>query len=430
VNVVSDHARPRAIALIDGDHHPSAVRHALDRLADRAILQGVVFCGGEEKLAPDVLARTQEHYGRPVVVERDRLAALHRLATEVPSDVVVDLADEPVLGAADKLEIAAVALALDLRYEGADFVLEPPRYADVRFHGPQLAVIGTGKRTGKTAVGVHWARLLREAGRRPVVVAMGRGGPTEPTLAAPTTELDDLLAISRSGAHAASDYLEHAALASVPAVGCRRVGGGLAGACAESNVQAGGELAASLDPGVILYEGSGAALPPVSVDRTLCVVGSREGALSYLGPYRLLRADLAVVTADDPKLAHDSRRWCRGSVIQVALEPEPAEPVPEAGRVAFFSTGAGAPSGVEPVVVSRNLASRPRLHDDLAHARSERCDVYLTELKAAAVDTVAEAAASAGARLVFVRNRPRELPGEQPLDAALLELAEVARDIA
>ncbi len=425
---MSGPAPPRAIALIDGDHHPSAVRHALDRLADRVLLGGVVFCGGEEKLSPDVLARPEDHYGRPVAVRRDRLAALRELATTFPCDVVVDLADEPVLGAAGKLEMAAVALALGLRYEGADFVLEPPRYADVRFSGPQLAVIGTGKRTGKTAVGVHWARLLKEAGRRPVVVAMGRGGPTEPTLAEPTTELQDLLAISRSGAHAASDYLEHAALASVPAVGCRRVGGGLAGACAESNVQAGGELAASLEPGVILYEGSGAALPPVSVDRTVCVIGSREGALSYLGPYRLLRSDLAVVTAADPALARDARRWCPGPVIPVALEPEPAEPVPGAGRVAFFSTGAGAPVGVEPTVISRNLASRPRLQEDLARARSERCDVYLTELKAAAIDTVAEAAASAGARLVFVRNRPRELPGEQPLDAALLELAEVARE--
>lgn len=427
---MSGHTPPRAIALIDGDHHPAAVRYALDRLAHRVLLQGVLFCGGEEKLAPGVLTRPQEHYGRPVVVERDRLAALEELATEFPSDVVVDLADDPVLGAAGKLELAAVALALGLRYEGADFVLEPPRYAAVRFSGPQLAVIGTGKRTGKTAVGVHWARLLNEAGRRPAVVAMGRGGPTEPTLAPPATGLEDLLAISRSGAHAASDYLEHAALASVPAVGCRRVGGGLAGASSESNVHAGGELAASLDPGVILYEGSGAAVPPIRVDRTVCVVGSREGALSYLGPYRLLRADLAVVTAADPALARDVERWCRGPVIPVALEPEPAEPVPDAARVAFFSTGAGAPVGVEPVLVSRNLASRSRLQDDLARARSERCDVYLTELKAAAIDTVAEAAASANAWLVFVRNRPRELPGEPPIDAALLELAEVTREIA
>jgi hypothetical protein len=59
-------------------------------------------------------------------------------------------------------------------------------------------VIGTGKRTGKTAVAGHWARLLRE--RDPVIVCMGRGGPREPTLAEPTTSLDDLLELAEHDA--------------------------------------------------------------------------------------------------------------------------------------------------------------------------------------------------------------------------------------
>ena len=63
------------------------------------------------------------------------------------------------------------------------------------------------------------ARLL--GGRhRLALVAMGRGGPEEPELidgaAAPPT-LSDLLARSRDGQHAASDFLEDAALASVTA---------------------------------------------------------------------------------------------------------------------------------------------------------------------------------------------------------------------
>ena len=37
---------------------------------------------------------------------------------------------------------------------------------------------------------------------------------------------------------------------------------------------------------------------------------------------------------------------------------------------------------------------------------AERCDVYLTELKAAAIDTVAIRARAEGARVVFIRNRP------------------------
>ena len=413
-----------ALALIDGDHHPEAVRHALAGLSERMDLQGVLFCGGEEKLAPDVLSDPERHYGRAVTLATDRAEALRTLAPG--ADVVIDLADEPVLDAGAKLELACVALDLGLRYVGADFELCPPELHAVPFDGPTVAVIGTGKRTGKTAVGVHWAVLLREHGHEPVVVAMGRGGPEHPTVAAAGIGLEALLALSREGGHAASDYLEHAALAGVPSVGCRRVGGGLACACVESNVPAGAQLAASLEPGMILFEGSGAALPPVEVDRTVCVIGSREGALDHLGPYRLQRADLAVMTADDPGLAEAAARWCRGPVIPVTLEPEAVEPLEPGARVAFFTTGAGLPAALDPIVVSRNLARRPALAEDLRRAGAERCDVYLTELKAAAVDTVAEAADRAGARLVFVRNRPRERPGEPGLDAALLELVEAS----
>ncbi|MGH2740991.1 MAG: hypothetical protein ACRDN8_00630, partial [Thermoleophilaceae bacterium] len=53
-----------------------------------------------------------------------------------------------------------------------------------------------------------------------------------------------------------------------------------------------------------------------------------------------------------------------------------------------------------------NLARRAALADDLDRAVREGCDVWLTELKAAAVDTVAARARAEGARLVFVRNRP------------------------
>lgn len=411
------------IALIDGDHHPAAVRRALDALTETATLAGVVFCGGEEKLAPEVLAEPEEHYGHPVLVRPDPASALRELAPT--ANLVIDLADEPVLDPPTRFELASVALGLNLPYEGPDFRFEPPTFSPFPFSGRTLALIGTGKRTGKTAVGVHWATLLRDHGADPVVVAMGRGGPDEPTAADPETALPELLAISRSGRHAASDYLEHATLAGVRAVGCRRVGGGLAGACGQSNVLDGARLAASFHPGTILFEGSGSALPPVETDRTLCVIGSRSGALDFLGPYRLGRADLALVTADDPGLATAAERWCPGPVISVTLEPEPTEPIPPTSRTAFFTTGAGMVAGPQPVVVSRNLARRGALAEDLKRAADERCDVYLTELKAAAVDTVAEAAARAGARLVWIRNRPRERAGEPPLDPALLALAEV-----
>src|SRR5262249_56674795 len=103
------------------------------------------------------------------------------------------------------------------------------------FPRPSLGVVGTGKRVGKTAVAGHAARLLSRR-HRVVVVAMGRGGPAEPELVTEPPTVAELLARSRAGSHAASDYLEDAVFARVPTVGARRCGGGLAGAPRHSNV--------------------------------------------------------------------------------------------------------------------------------------------------------------------------------------------------
>ena len=377
-----------AIALVDGEHHPAAVRELLATLD----LAGVVFCGGEEKLGGGTLA---EHYGRPV--ETDPEEALRRLAAN--ADAVVDLADEPVVPASRKLRLAALALSLGLRYEAPGARLDPPKYEPVPFDGPKLAVIGTGKRTGKTAVAGHWGTLLREAGAHPVLVCMGRGGPAEPRMAEAGMGLEELLAISESGAHAASDYLEDAAIAGVRTVGCRRVGGGFAGAPYESNVPAGAALAASLEPGAILFEGSGACIPPVEVDRTVCVLGAGEP--EPFAEYRLARAQLV--------LAAEGARPPGGIAARTLgfrLEPEPLEALPDGARVALFTTGAPAVRGVEPLVSSTNLARRAALEADLERAAELGCEIYLTELKAAAIDTVATRARATGARVVFVRNRP------------------------
>jgi len=397
------------LALIDGEHHPPAVRDALDRIERERGLAGVVFCGGEEKLAPGPL---DGHYGRPVEVEPER--ALRRLAPS--AQAVVDLADEPVLAPPARLRLAALALHLGLDYEAPGARLTPPRFERVAFARPKLAVIGSGKRTGKTAVAGHWAGLLRTAGAEPVIVCMGRGGPPGPEPAEPGLGLEQLLAMAASGRHAASDHIENAVLAGVRTVGCRRVGGGLAGEPAESNVREGAALAASLEPDALIFEGSGSSLPPVEVDRTVCVAGT--GALDALGAYRLLRARLALV--GDGAEEHAVAAVCPGRVMCFELHPEPAEPLPDGARVALFTTGAGRPAGVEPVVTSQNLARRGALAHDLRRAAAERCDLYLTELKAAAIDTVAARAGSEEARVVFLRNRPEGVGGD--LDEALLEV--------
>ncbi len=401
------------IVLLDGEHHPSVVRDAVARLAP----VGAVWCGGEEKVPREVLDDPGAHYGVDFDPDEPREDALRRLAPNATA--VVDLADEPVLAAGAKLRLASLALHLGLAYETATESFEPPRYERVEFDGPVVAVIGTGKRTGKTAVAGHLAELLRERGRRPAIVSMGRGGPPEPVVAPPDMTLENLEALAAAGRHAASDYLEDAVLARVPTIGCRRVGGSLAGVPFETNMAEGARIAASLDDvDTLILEGSGACVPPVEADATVCIVGDPADALEALGPYRVLRSDLVLAMRDLPE---ELARLCPGRVVRTWLAPEPAEEIPDDARVAFFSTSEGQIAGVRPVVASANLARRGALAEDLARAEAEGCDLYLTELKAAAIDTVAVHARRVGARVVFVRNRL--LSDEPDLDELLAGLA-------
>ena len=73
--------------------------------------------------------------------------------------------------------------------------------------------------------------------------------------------------------------------------------------------------------------------------------------------------------------------------------------------------------------MSRNLADRAALREEL---RQIDADVYLTEIKAAAIDVVAEAAAERGAEIVFADNEVVSLAGEPDLDEQLLALSDEA----
>jgi cyclic 2,3-diphosphoglycerate synthase len=404
-------ARAPVIALIDGEHHPAVVRDALARLHAERGVAAVVFLGGEEKVQPHVLADPVAHYG--FELERDFERAL-----ESGAQSVVDLADEPVHPSGAKLRLAAHALHRGLAYESPGAVFTPPRYEPVDFFdGRTVAVIGTGKRTGKTAVAGHWATLLRERGTSSVIVSMGRGGPPEPQLAEAGVSLEQLSEIAAGGRHAASDYLEDAAIAGVPTVGCRRVGGGLVGEPFDSNVPDGARLAASLHPDTLILEGSGSCIPPLEADATVCVVGANAD-LSGLGIYPLLRAQLALVMGDQPT----DEFPCR--TLRTRLYIEPVEPPPADARIAFFTTGAPSVDSLQPVVASTALARRAELEHDLDRAAAEKCDTYLVEIKAAAIDTVALRAEREGARVIFLRNRPVATDGD--LDSELLDLHDSA----
>jgi cyclic 2,3-diphosphoglycerate synthetase len=367
----------RAVAIVDGEHYPDVVRDALLELPYDIV--GVILIGGTEKL------RGTPEYGVPIVEEPG------------DAELVVDLSDEPVLTPELRLALASRFLALGLPYVGADFRFDPPTFHP--FELPSIAVIGTGKRVGKTAVTVHVARLLARE-RSVVVVAMGRGGPAEPELVATPPTVDGLIALSRSGRHAASDHLETAALAGVPTVGCRRAGGGMAGAPFASNVLEGARLAASLEPDVVVFDGSGATIPPIATSARILVAHDRSG----LNAYRALISDLVLKPGED-----------------FTLRLRATEPLD--GRVAVFTTGPAPTDHLEAdiVHVSRNLARRDLLREELERVEA---DTYLVELKAAAIDVVAEHALARGARVVLADN---EVVAPALDDAILALLHEEAR---
>jgi len=415
---------PRALALVDGEHYPAVVRDALAQLPYEFV--GAVLVGGTEKLRGDDL-----DYGVPLAATVEAGIESHR------PEIVVDLSDEPVLGPVERFALASRVLRLGVPYAGADFRLDPPPLE--QFALPSIAVVGTGKRVGKTALTGHLARLLSRS-RRVVVVAMGRGGPPAPEVVAVRPTVEELVALSRAGRHAASDHLETAALVGVETVGCRRCGGGLAGAPFASNVAEGARVAAALAPELVIFDGSGAAIPPIATDRVLVAVAGHQPpavAAGYLNAYRLLRADLVVVTMAEAGSGWEGVRDAvravvapRVRVLPTVLRPRPLVDV--RGRsVAYFCTAAPAAHealaghltevhGARVVHVSGSLADRGALRGELERVRA---DVLLVELKAAAVDVVAEFGLAQGVEVGLVANDVEAVGDGPDLDELLLELA-------
>jgi cyclic 2,3-diphosphoglycerate synthetase len=282
----------------------------------------------------------------------------------------------------------------------------------------------TGKRTGKTAVAGALARHAVGRDRSPAIVAVGRGGPNPPRVieAGEVLDVDALLRMLAGGLHASSDYVEDAVMSGVTTIGCVRVGGGLAGATITSNMADGARIAQERAEDLVILEGSGASIPELRADAGLiCVPATIEAddVGSYLNPYRLLLADLAVVTmADDPAAAstvaaiHAVRPEL--DTIQVAFRPTPVADV--RGRKAFFCTTAPTHAGkglkahleqehgCDVVGMSHHLSDRTRLRNEIDDAKG--FDVLLVELKAAAVEVVVRTAREMDVDVVFVNNEP------------------------
>jgi cyclic 2,3-diphosphoglycerate synthetase len=184
-----------------------------------------------------------------------------------------------------------------------------------------------------------------------------------------------------------------------------------------------------------VFEGSGAAVPPVATGRRVLVVSARQQPAligGFLNPYRILISDLVVLTMAEEDVPHARVREVIEDVkpgidvVLARLRPRPAASI-EGKSVAFFTTAPAAvhaqlaehlraAHGAASVSVSGNLADRTRLRADVDAADA---DVFLVELKAAAIDVVAEAACERGIETVLADN---EVVGEG-LDEQIRALA-------
>lgn len=435
----------RALVLVDGEHYPPVLLDAIRTFEERGYqVVAAVFLGGGEKLSgPLVLGSV------PIVTGDTQRDALERALSSYSPEVVLDVSDDPVVDARARSILASVALRRGVPYVGADFRFDPPRRPRLASR-PSIAVIGTGKRCGKTAVSAFAARTLTTAGLRVVVVAMGRGGPAEPRVVrgddhAPTAS--ELVELARRGEHAASDVYEDAVLAGVPTVGARRAGAGLAGAPFVDTVAAAVEAANALAPDVVILEGSGSAIPPVATDATVVVVPGFypvEALTSGLAPYRLLLADLVTFTmCEEPTVSARALSALTSAIddlargvprVKTVFRPTPRGSV--TGRSVFFATTAPPAvgealrahlegvHGARVVGITHHLADRAALRSDL-EAATGTYEVLVTELKAAAVDVAAREAITDGAEVIFADNLPISIEGDAAAEIVLI--AEKAR---
>jgi cyclic 2,3-diphosphoglycerate synthetase len=431
---------------VDGEHYPPVVRAAIEHISSRipgCAVVGAALLGGREKVALD----GSFDVGVPMVTGHSPADAMvEALATFAP-ELIVDLCDEPVVDLRVRMNLVSIALLRGVPYQGADFRFEPPPRPRVATK-PSVAVIGTGKRTGKTAIASHLARLLAARGTPPVIVAMGRGGPAEPEVVDPATfdlSPKGLVELALTGRHAASDHLEDALTAGVVTVGTRRCGGGIAGAPADSTFARGVACADARPEPLLVLEGSGQAIPPVHADATICVVPAAAvpGLGEGLGSYRALLSDLVVINMVGASFADsdavDLEAGVRGvasgaRVCRIELRPFPLEPI--SGRSVFYVTTAPASAmdlmaghlerehGCRVVGMTHHLAHRPELAADLEQVGG--AEVLLVELKAAAIDLATRFALERGLEVVFADNRVVSTGGDGSFDELALATADLA----
>ncbi len=286
-------------SLIDGEHYAPVVREALARAAVRLSS-----------------ARSSSAGRRSSATERTTACRWSRRSTRSRRRSSSTSPTSRCSGRASGCCWASRALALGLPYVGADFRFDPPPLEPVGM--PSIAVIGTGKRVGKTAVaGARRARARRATARRRRCDGARRAGRAGAARGAADARRP-ARALARRAPRGVRPSRDRRALAGVPTIGCRRAGGGLAGAPFLSNVARGrAARGASSRP---ICSSSTAAARRCRRSRPTRGSSSRtapdDDPRAGLNAYRVLVSDLVVDIggADREAIARSpTSRWSRRS---------------------------------------------------------------------------------------------------------------------
>ena len=446
----------KMLCLVDGEHYLPVTKEAIDTLnkLEHIDISAAVFIGGTEKLRDDSEESYSEKLGVPVQFAKDKdipYDIIVDMIRKYDIDTVMDLSDEPILDYPKRFKIACKVLNEGITYEGPDFKFEPTTQYEI-MEKPSITILGTGKRIGKTAVSGFVSRLIDKNGYEPCVIAMGRGGPEEPEIVhGEELEINAefLLEQSEKGVHAASDHWEDALMSRILTIGCRRCGGGMAGEVFLTNMKQGAKLANKVDSKFAIFEGSGAAIPPIKTDKKIALIGANqpiENLTTYFGPYRVGLGDLVILTmCEEPMADKDKIKKIEefvadvnpdATVISTVFRPKPLGNL--TGKKVLFATTA--PESVKDKLVeylernydcevigtTAHLSNRPLLRQDIQKYIDE-AEVMLTELKAAAVDVATKDALSHGLEVVYCDNIPVAINENYPdLKKTVIKLVDSA----
>jgi cyclic 2,3-diphosphoglycerate synthetase len=219
--------------LVDGEHYLSNLKESLVEISKKYNIKYLIFIGGTEKIGtPDDVKKALPY--KVFFASEKHLPDCVKLGEVLKKnhvEMVLDLSDEPIMDYMTRFDVACRILHEGIIYRGSDFEFQPLNFKKI-LTKPSLAIWGTGKRVGKTAIGGLVGRVLKKLNLKPAIITLSRGGPNKPIIVRGDKikiDLKYLLDIDKKGMHASSDCFEDALTAQVATFGCRRCGGGFAG---------------------------------------------------------------------------------------------------------------------------------------------------------------------------------------------------------